>query len=263
MEKRKSRIGDSVVITLKKDGKTPVQGIIKRLLREDKDEVLVELLDGSIGQVVRTVPRRARMYGSIDVPKQKLRRKEQEKVVDLFSGENKHVEYKTSALWSQDLSKQDLDARNTFETRQYGNRASKIILAKALAAFLNSGGGNLLIGLQEKKESIAIPTIIGIESELKKLRNKDPREDGYRRMIIDEVIRPYFPQEVFNHFSDYFEIFFPRREGKTICHIKVKKSDTHVFITIDGKDSFFIKVDAETRELQGKQIIDYIKRVFG
>lgn len=269
LSKEKIAVGTYVNVALNNDENKIVKGIIKRIIRSNSEGMIVEMVDGSIGKVKDAAVRRT-SYRAVKNIRDRFKKpalwpnsskKESEK--DIFSGESKNVEYKTSALWSQDLSKMELDSRNAFETRQYGNRASKIILAKAIAAFLNTEGGDVIIGIKELKEHGRSNEFVGIENEFSKLKNKDYCEDGYRRMIIDEIIKPYFPKTIFNHFNDYLSISFPKREGKTLCKIHVKKSDHHVFITIDNKDYFFIKVDAETRELYGKQIIDFIKKVFG
>jgi len=62
------------------------------------------------------------------------------------------------------------------------------MIAKTIAGFLNTEGGNLVIGIRENKGG-APNEIIGIESEYPKLR--DPCADGYRRILIDEIIRKF------------------------------------------------------------------------
>lgn len=260
-------VGSHVTISLKDSNSKKGKGMVKRILRKNNSEILVELLDGSMGLVEKVSPKMA-LAPYVKEVRDKLKERsipkkiEEKKEEDIYSGESKNIEYKSSALWSQDLSKNELDSRNTFEIKQYGNRASKIIIARAITSFLNSDGGSVIIGIKETKEQGKSDLIIGIEGELKKLRNKDYREDGYKRMIIDEIIKPYFPQEIFNQFSKYFSITFPKKDGKTLCQIKVQKSDKEVFMNVDNKDHFFIKVDSETRELFGKNIIEYIRKTF-
>ena len=100
---------------------------------------------------------------------------------------------------------------------------------------LNSDGGNLVIGLKEIKDGGA-DKIIGIESEFKKLT--DPCIDGYRRMILDKIIKPYFPPGIFNHFNNYIRIIFEKFDNKTLCWLRIKKSDQKVFLKINRKDLF-------------------------
>ena len=141
---------------------------------------------------------------------------------------------------------------------QYGRSVSLVIIAKAIAGFLNSDGGTLLIGVKENKDT-KDDEVIGVESEFSAL--KDPCTDGYRRKILDRVIKPYLPTFVFNHFNNYLKIEFCEIDGKQVCGIRINKSDAKVFMNLQNKDRFFVRIDASTRELAGEEIVDYcIKR---
>ena len=244
--KKTINIGMYVSITPKNKNSQSTHGMIKRIIKKSSKETIVELVDGTIGTVLKPLVMRAstraiKVFRS-DLKKHSSNEKSKKARSNeaLFSGENELIEYKLSALWSQNLSKKELDELKTSEIKRYGNKTSKIILAKVISSFLNTRGGNLIIGIKEEKEHGRIDKIIGIEEEFKKLRNRDYGTDGYRRMIIDDIIKPYFPKTIFNHFNNYFTITFLEREGKILCNIEIKKSDHHVFITIDGKDHFFI-----------------------
>lgn len=58
------------------------------------------------------------------------------------------------------------------------------------------------------------------------------------------------------------KITFPQIDGKTLCWFQIKKSDIKVFLSINKKDYFHIRVDAETREIEGKQMVDYCDKHF-
>jgi uncharacterized repeat protein (TIGR03833 family) len=175
-------------------------------------------------------------------------------------GEDEFVEFKSSALWSKALTDEQIKAPNASrEMRAFGREASKVIIAKAISGFLNTQGGNLVIGIKENKSKNP-NEIIGIENEFGKL--EDQCTDGYRRMIVDSIIRKYFHPEVYNHFSDYIKILFPEIDGKILCWIQTSKSDVPAFVTIQKNDYFFIRLDAETRELDGKQMVEYCGKRF-
>lgn len=177
----------------------------------------------------------------------------------IANGENHFAEFKSSALWSERLSPDEIDKSNSGDLKQYGRNTSKIIIAKTIAGFLNTDGGFLVIGVKENKDSQA-DELIGIESEFGKL--KDPCSDGYRRMLIDSIIKPYFPSFVFNHFNNYLTIEFEKLDSRLICCIKIAKSDKKVFLKISNKDIFYIRVDASTRQLIGEEIVDYCVKRF-
>jgi uncharacterized repeat protein (TIGR03833 family) len=175
-------------------------------------------------------------------------------------GENEFVEFKSSSLWSKNLTEQQLkDPNASPDVRKFGRELSRVIIGKTIAGFMNTQGGNLIIGIKENKTKKP-DEIIGIESEFGKL--EDPCTDGYRRMIVDSIIRKYFPSEIFNYFSDHIKITFPTIEDKTLCWIQIQRSKIPVFLTIRNEEYFFIRLDAESRELDGKQMGEYCAKKF-
>jgi tetratricopeptide (TPR) repeat protein len=177
----------------------------------------------------------------------------------LNGGESESVEYKSSVLWSKLFSKADISSSDSREVHKYGREASRLIIAKTIAGFLNTHGGNLIIGLKENKEGQP-DEIIGIEGEYPKL--KDPCPDGYRRMLVDEVIRKFLPPEIFHHLTSYIRIHFPKMQEKTLCWLEIKKADDGVFLKIQDEELFFIRIDAETRQISDKALVDYCKKRF-
>jgi tetratricopeptide (TPR) repeat protein len=177
----------------------------------------------------------------------------------LHGGESESVEYKSSVLWSKFFSKSDISSSDSREVHKYGRDASRLIIAKTIACFLNTNGGNLIIGLKENKEGQP-DEIIGIEGEYPKL--KDPCPDGYRRMIVDEVIRKFLPPEIFHHLTSYIKIHFPKMQEKTLCWLEIKKADDGVFVKVQDEELFFIRIDAETRQISDKALVDYCKKHF-
>ena len=88
---------------------------------------------------------------------------------------------------------------------------------------------------QEYKE--AVETLFSVAFKMKftakKELGKDYSKDGYKRMIIDDIIRPYFPSRIFNHLGDYIVIGFINFADKIVCTIKIQKSDIKVFLNLD------------------------------
>ena len=193
--------------------------------------------------------------GTPQLPLQKI-----DNIVDLVKkGENEFVEFKASALWSKKYTEGECKTSAPPIVRKFGRDASKVIIAKSLAGFLNTDGGHLLIGIKENKNQNP-DEIIGIETEYAQL--EEPCSDGYRRMIVDEIIRKYFHPDLYNRFSSYLKITFPKFEGKIVCWIQTRKSDIAVFLTIRGEEYFFIRLDAETRQLEGRQMVEYCSKRF-
>ncbi len=108
----------------------------------------------------------------------------------IATGESERVEFKFKALWSTRLSKEEADASDSAEVRKYRTNASKFIIARSIAGFLNSSGGDLIIGIEEDRVKNVI-RVVGIDEDYSRLLEKDRNPDGYRRMLIDSVIRRY------------------------------------------------------------------------
>lgn len=171
-------------------------------------------------------------------------------------GESDHVEFKRRALWSTDLTKEEIAASESGELRRYRNNASKFIVARALAGFLNTDGGDLLIGVWEDRINNSIQ-ITGIEDDYPKLHEEDRNPDGYRRMIVEAIVRKYLP-DIFDMESRFLQISFPLVSGRTLCHIHISPAEKPVFVNTGSEEIFFIRTDASTRPISGKSLTDYI-----
>ena len=172
------------------------------------------------------------------------------------NGENNHIEFKLQSLWSSDLTREEILATDSSEIRKYRNNASRFIIARSIAGFLNTDGGDLIIGIQEDRIKNSIQAV-GIEDDYGKLQEKDRNPDGYRRMIVDSIIQKYLP-EIFNTASRFINLSFPSLSGRTLCHVHITPSDRPVFVSIGNEELFFIRVDASTRSLTGKVLTQYI-----
>ncbi|MDA7924651.1 DUF2196 domain-containing protein [bacterium] len=242
-----------------------VEGAVSRILSNTEFHshgILVELESGEIGRVKKILSESKSKPSAkaTEVYEQKLfSGVVQPSIGEIFQNSEDHfVEFKSSMLWSQALTQEQIEKSKLPDIKQYGRSASLIIIAKTIGGFLNSDGGTLLIGVKENKDTNN-DEVIGVDSEFGKL--KDPCADGYRRKILDTVVKPYLPGFVFNHFNNYLKIEFCKINGKQVCGIRINKSDAKVFMKLQNKDRFFVRIDASTRELIGEEIVDYcIKR---
>ncbi len=247
-------VGQTVCINPRNDRSREkrITGVVAEVLTKNLSHphgILVKLNNGEVGRVkaeTREIPQKPIVgISAATTTVESL----------LKAGENHSVEFKTDALWSAKYSAEDIKNHRpqTSELHVFGKAASKVIIAKTLAAFLNSDGGHLVIGFKEGKNGLPNETV-GVDVEFAKL--KDPSIDGYRRMIT-EIVKDYFPSFVFNMFNNHFKISFEELDGKILCVVTVKKSEKRVFLKLQKKDYFFVRIDASTRELQGEQILEY------
>ncbi|MBU3913549.1 MAG: DUF2196 domain-containing protein [Nanoarchaeota archaeon] len=179
-------------------------------------------------------------------------------------GESYQREFKSEALWSLNYKDQDIDKSKSPDLRTYRQKTSKVIIAKSIAALLNSEGGNLVIGVREKKNEKNEFELAGIHPDLEKLKalEKDSTNDGYKRMIIDDIIRSYFPQKIYNMLNEYLTMKFEEIEGRLLLNIKIKPSKTRIFLNLAGRKIFMIRTETETRQIVDEELVDYCMRRF-
>lgn len=151
-------------------------------------------------------------------------------------GETNNVEFKSSLRW------------DTKENRT--NKELEYEIAKTIAAFLNSSGGNLFIGINDEKEAL------GLDNDFKTLNKKNL--DGFE-LQLKNVIHSYLGKDI----HDLLGISFPKHSDKTICKINVKVSKEPVFIKKNDQNVFIIRAGNSTLHLDIKEAVDYIKRHWG
>ncbi len=132
----------------------------------------------------------------------------------ILIGENEKLEMKSSLRY---------DLRQNVV-----NKKLEHIIAKTISAFLNSEGGNLIIGIDDDGN------VLGLEKDIDTLSKKNI--DGFE-LHLRNIIKKYLGSS----FEMYLKVTFPTMNGKTICKVKILKSGKPVFATFDGKDSFYVR----------------------
>ena len=117
---------------------------------------------------------------------------------------------------------------------------------KTIAAFLNSKGGNLFIGVSDDNE------IIGLEVELKKFHNGS--SDKFL-LHLNNLINIKF-SEIITHLLD---IKLINCNEKLIIQVSVTQSPKEVFV---DNTKFYVRANPATEELKGAKMITYIKQNF-
>ena len=153
----------------------------------------------------------------------------------ISSGETQYVEYKATLGW--DIK------------RGVTNKEMQKSVLKTLAAFMNSNGGVLLIGISDSKE------IIGIEYDINSLKRKDI--DGFQNFLT-----MLFSDEIGAENFTNIAISFEKRKDKTICLIKVRPSKSPIYVKNGNGEEFFIRVGNSTHALSIKAATEYINSHF-
>ena len=150
-------------------------------------------------------------------------------------GESENIEFKSTLRY--DLKRHEI------------NKKLEFIIAKTVAAFMNSNGGTLLIGISDDGE------ILGLENDFNTLEKKN--RDGFELQLI-QVLKKYIGVE----FSPYVKIAFETLNKLIVCIIKVSSSSVPVFVDDEGKQEFFVRVGCSSQPLTRDEQSTYEKGHF-
>jgi CheY-like chemotaxis protein len=142
-------------------------------------------------------------------------------------GETEHTEFKSTLRWS--LTKNQVD------------RGVEVAWLKTVAAFLNSGGGTLIVGVGDKGE------ILGIK------KDNFPNEDKYL-LHVNNRIQQHIGLE---HAQNIEYSLIPIDQEKVLV-IECKSSSVPAFFVQGNEESFYIRVGPGTRKLSISQTLTYL-----
>jgi predicted HTH transcriptional regulator len=116
---------------------------------------------------------------------------------------------------------------------------------KTIAAFLNSGGGTLLIGISDSGE------ICGIE------KDNFPSNDKFN-LHFTNLVKEYIGNQNLPYL--HFELIV--LENKNIMKVDCLKAQKPVFVKFEKIEEFYVRVGASTVQLLGSKLVDYINNGF-
>jgi len=149
--------------------------------------------------------------------------------------ESRELEFKSTFQWDMRKGEQ-----NKFLQKQ---------VLKTLAAFMNSDGGTLVIGVTDDKE------IIGLEHDLKLVQNSlDAFENRLLSVFSSSIGAPY---------SLHCKMrFADAQDGKKVCVIDAAAAKEPVFVDFQGQHEFFIRRGNATVSLNASDQYTYTRQRF-
>jgi hypothetical protein len=154
----------------------------------------------------------------------------------IAAGESDSVEFKSSFRWDLKLEK--------------NNPVITHSSLKTIAAFLNTKGGSLIIGIANDKTAVGIEVDgLGDEDEIQLHVHGVIKE---RMGIIAS--------------TSFVKTWFDMYEGKKVCIVRCNPSSSEVFVkTIkEGKleEEFFVRSGSSSERLYGSDLVEYTKYRF-
>ena len=227
---------------------------INRPLFIPKGKELVELVDAEIFH-----------QKSTNVVKQLLQKERVENpdLIELLRGnESQHLEFKAS-LWTT--------YKGTTDELANPNQAKKDLrlqdsVVKTVAAFLNSDGGNLLIGVLDKpRASEQLADVVGIEYDYKWCPKNRQDSEGFSHSVLQLLTDAIGSQSVVNlHVTITVEEF----DEIPLCRVDVlprkreRNNEIWVKTKTIGDEEFFFRALDTTVHASAKSAHDYIRHHF-
>lgn len=151
----------------------------------------------------------------------------------LAQGEHERLEFKTSLRWDN-------------QTGRVNKNLEKSIM-KTVAAFLNSDGGHLIIGADDRGAPV------GLESDYATL-NK-PNADGFENHFTN-----LFNAAIGAEFRRFIKIAFQKSGSgsKEVCAIRVMPGAKPAYVRLDDNEDFYIRTGNSTTALRPSETATYI-----
>lgn len=153
----------------------------------------------------------------------------------IAAGESATIEFKSTLRVDLRTGGVNTDLRNA--------------VAKTIAAFLNSDGGTLLLGVGDDGATVGI----------------EPDVDALSKKNTDSFLLALFQTVINSVGEEYCQFVRPRiasREGKQICVVAVDPGTLPAW-SREGKDElFYIRTGNSSRQLTGRKAAEYISRRF-
>lgn len=145
-------------------------------------------------------------------------------------GESATLEFKSTFQWDMIQGKK--------------NEELRLATLKTIAAFLNSGGGTLVIGVEDTG------SVCGIGSDLELCHGT---RDGFQQLLASLIAHHIGPA-----YSPVIQIRFEHIGDMEVCVIDVDHAQEPVFLKTSKGSEFFIRLASTSRNLDAEETHTYI-----
>ena len=158
----------------------------------------------------------------------------------IAAGESDTVEFKASARWGHKAGKVIPEVEDSF--------------IKTIAAFLNSNGGTVLIGVEDRTRNL-----LGLDADLATVKGKDL--DGYENWMIDRLVNALTPGA---NSVARVAVSFATVDDASVARIEVAPSPEAVYTKTSKADGvLFVRIGNSTRALSTPEAVAYVKEKWG
>ena len=150
-------------------------------------------------------------------------------------GESATLEFKSTLQWDMVQEKQ--------------NSHLRLEVLKTIAAFLNSSGGTLVIGVEDDGN------VCGLENDLRLTKRST---DGYQQTLAALLSQHIGPQ-----FAPHISMRFEGLNDQQVCVLDIEKASAPAFISWKNDSLFFMRLASTSRSLDTEEAVKYINQNWG
>lgn len=146
-------------------------------------------------------------------------------------GESATLEFKSTLQW---------DA-----VRNEVNKQLRFSVLKTIAAFLNTAGGTLVIGVEDDGH------VLGLAQDLKTMRNSTDR--------LEQKLMSLVRDRIGVEFAPFIKTRFEEIEGQTVCVVDVDRAPEPAFMEGPRGKEFYVRLGNTTRTLDTEETVRYVQ----
>jgi predicted HTH transcriptional regulator len=147
-------------------------------------------------------------------------------------GESATLEFKSTLQW-------DVVQHNVSKELRYSS-------LKTIAAFLNSSGGTLVIGVEDNGN------VYGLERDLVQVKNQSL--DGFGQLLINLI-----NESIGAQYSSFIKTRFEQIAGQWVCAVDVNQAPQPIFTKTSKGTEFFVRAGNTTRSLNPEETTDSVQ----
>lgn len=147
-------------------------------------------------------------------------------------GESHVLEFKSTLQWDV--------------VQERHNKALRVQSLKTIAAFMNSQGGTLVIGVEDDG------TPFGLTRDIQATKGST---DGFQQLLSTLLY-----EHIGAVSAPYFRVRFDALDGETVCVVDVDRMPEPAFVKGEKGKEFYIRVGNTTRALDSEEAHEYIAR---
>lgn len=149
----------------------------------------------------------------------------------LHRQEDEHLEFKSTMRWD-------------IRSGQVSRTVEKMVV-KTIAGFLNSGGGNLVIGVDDARQ------VVGLDHDYRSLTKQD--RDGFENHFTH-----VFNSTIGAEFRSLVKLHFAEVNGKEVCMVNVKPAVRPAYVRFDKDEEFYVRTGNSTTPLSLSEANSYL-----